>query len=77
MSLSQFVQFSQVPPVRQTATSLGRNHGHAVTAGRTASRTGDVKNGLDEGLRRLLGEVVPDTSLDLPMLIFASEHLGV
>jgi hypothetical protein len=46
-------------------------------AGRTVSRTGDVKNGLDKGLRRLLREVVPDTSLDLPMLILASDHLGV
>ena len=41
------------------------------------SRTGDVNDRIDKGVRILLRQVVPYTSSDMPMCIAARELLGV
>src|SRR5260370_41672490 len=46
-------------------------------AGRRQSNLGDVDDRVDEGLRRLLRQVVPDAAGDRPVRIAPREFLGV
>src|ERR1700761_6209994 len=46
-------------------------------AGNEYSALGDIDDGLDEGLRSLLGQIGSDSALDDPMRVFTGEFPGI
>src|ERR1700761_506014 len=65
------------PSRRHRRESAGLGPGHDLTLLRDRSEAGDVDDGLGEGLRRFLGQVVPYSAADLAVLVLAAEFGGV